>query len=152
MLPSPLAIAAVVAAFGIPLVSAGSYAAPYIPATYDYIVVGGGTSGLALASRLAANATVSVAVVEAGGLYQVDDALLDIPGFGALQATGSDKTDLNALIDWDFVTEPMQVRLEIFLCPLSFSLILICLGGGDGDPPKYKYVLIVGLFGRSGAW
>lgn len=40
-------------------------------ATYDYVVVGGGTAGLAVAYRLAEDGLTSVAVVEAGGFYEV---------------------------------------------------------------------------------
>lgn len=43
--------------------------APKIDASFDYIVVGGGTSGLAVAARLAEDPSVTVAVVEAGGNY-----------------------------------------------------------------------------------
>lgn len=35
--------------------------------TFDYIVVGGGTSGLAVAYRLSEDGTKSVAVIEGGG-------------------------------------------------------------------------------------
>lgn len=108
MLRSSLASVAIALSFlGFPLVYCGSYAIPYIPATYDYIIIGGGTSGLAIASRLAENSSISVAVVEAGGIYETDDAALIIPGFGALEATGASSSDLNPLIDWDFITTPM---------------------------------------------
>ena len=40
--------------------------------TYDYVVVGGGTAGLAVAMRLAEDGTHTVAVVEAGGFYQIE--------------------------------------------------------------------------------
>ena len=39
--------------------------------TFNYIVVGGGTAGLAVASRLAEDASKSVAVIEGGGFYEV---------------------------------------------------------------------------------
>lgn len=50
-----------------------SYGVAGVNATYDYVVVGGGTAGLAIAARLAENQSVSVAVVEAGGYYQMDN-------------------------------------------------------------------------------
>jgi ribulose 1,5-bisphosphate synthetase/thiazole synthase len=40
-------------------------------ATYDYVIVGGGTAGLTMASRLSENSAITVAVIEAGTLYQV---------------------------------------------------------------------------------
>lgn len=52
---------------------ATSFEVPGKNASYDYVVVGGGTGGLAIAARLAENQNVSVAVVEAGGFYQVDN-------------------------------------------------------------------------------
>lgn len=41
-------------------------------ATYDYVIVGGGTAGLAIAIRLAENESLNVAVVEAGDFYEKD--------------------------------------------------------------------------------
>lgn len=41
-------------------------------ASFDYVVVGGGTGGLAIAYRLA-EANHSVAVIEAGGFYEVEN-------------------------------------------------------------------------------
>lgn len=50
-----------------------SYGVAGVNGTFDYVVVGGGTAGLAIAARLAENSSVSVAVVEAGGFYQMDN-------------------------------------------------------------------------------
>jgi len=108
MLRLPLATV-VLSLFQVGFVQCGSYALPYVPATYDYIVIGGGTAGLAIASRLAANSSISVAVVEAGGTYEIDNPASIIPGLAGIQATGSDTTDLNPLIDWDFITTPQPV-------------------------------------------
>jgi hypothetical protein len=50
-----------------------SFGVPAVNATYDYVVVGGGTAGLTIAARLAEDSDVSVAVIEAGGFYQQDN-------------------------------------------------------------------------------
>lgn len=42
-----------------------------VAASYDYVVIGGGTGGLAVAARLAESGNNSVAVIEAGGLYEM---------------------------------------------------------------------------------
>lgn len=42
-------------------------------ATFDYVVVGGGTAGLGVAYNLAKNNSVTVAVIEAGGFYQFEN-------------------------------------------------------------------------------
>lgn len=50
-----------------------SFGVPGVNATFDYVVVGGGTAGLTIAARLAEDPDVSVAVIEAGGFYQQDN-------------------------------------------------------------------------------
>ncbi|KAL4898960.1 hypothetical protein BDW74DRAFT_189644 [Aspergillus multicolor] len=40
--------------------------------SYDYVIVGGGTAGLAMAHRLSEDGTNSVAVIEAGGFYEIE--------------------------------------------------------------------------------
>ncbi|KAL5349091.1 hypothetical protein ACLOAV_005379 [Pseudogymnoascus australis] len=76
------------------------------PQTFDYIIVGGGTAGLALASRLSENPKWTVAVVEAGGFYETDNGnMSQVPLFAS---AGSDKSaaNYNPLVDWGFITEP----------------------------------------------
>lgn len=83
-----------------------SFGLPGTDATYDYVVVGGGNAGLTIASRLAENKTASVAVVEAGGFYEVDNGNKSIvPGYSTF-FTGSDPDDYQPLIDWGFKTTP----------------------------------------------
>ncbi|KAL8863150.1 MAG: hypothetical protein Q9178_000525, partial [Gyalolechia marmorata] len=63
------------------------FGVPGIPASYSYIILGGGTAGLTLARRLAANTSVTVAVIEAGGFYETDNGnLSQIPANAAYWA------------------------------------------------------------------
>ena len=78
--------------------------------SFDYVVVGGGTAGLAVASRLAEDPSKQVAVIEAGGFYEIDGGNLStIPAFGPA-FTGKSIQDTNPLIDWNFVTTPQSVN------------------------------------------
>lgn len=65
---------------------------------------------MAIASRLAANAGTSVAVIEAGGFYEVDNGNGSVvPALAPLQHVGSLPNDTQPLIDWGFVTVPQAV-------------------------------------------
>lgn len=60
------------------------FGVPDVPVTYDYVVVGGGTAGLVVARRLAAISSFTVAVVEAGGIYELDNGnYSEIPGYAS---------------------------------------------------------------------
>ncbi|GFF24954.1 predicted protein [Aspergillus udagawae] len=60
-----------------------SFGQPGVNATFDYIVVGGGTAGNAIAARLALDpANYSVAVVEAGSFYEIlNSNRTQVPGY-----------------------------------------------------------------------
>lgn len=79
-------------------------------ASYDYVVVGGGTAGLTLASRLAAT-SASVAVVEAGGFYEVENGnnsvvpLYSLTGIAFIDP--SPGFTPQPLMDWSLVSEPI---------------------------------------------
>ncbi|KAL9579531.1 MAG: hypothetical protein Q9212_005058 [Teloschistes hypoglaucus] len=76
-------------------------------ATFDYIILGGGTAGLAIAGRLASNPELSVAVIETGGFYQIDNGNGSVvPALAPLQHVGSLPNDTQPLIDWGLVTVP----------------------------------------------
>ena len=76
--------------------------------TFDYVVIGGGTAGLTVATRLAEKAGISVAVIEAGGFYEQDSG-----NTSTIPADNGDSTtpgvDINPLIDWNFTTTPQTV-------------------------------------------
>ncbi|TGO11991.1 hypothetical protein BTUL_0097g00430 [Botrytis tulipae] len=76
-------------------------------ATYDYVVVGGGTAGLVIASRLAE--TASVGVIEAGGFYEQDNGNYSIVPYGSLQMPlvySTEDYPKQPLIDWDLFSVP----------------------------------------------
>lgn len=89
-----------------------SFGVPGSNQTFDYVVLGGGNAGLTIATRLAETATV--AVIEAGSFYEIDNGnRSQIPAYDFF-STGKDKDDFNPLIDWGFQTTPQAVREELF--------------------------------------
>lgn len=89
-----------------PLLSS-AFGVPGLNASFDYVIVGGGTAGLTLAARLAENFTV--AVIEAGGFYETDNGNLSVIPGDAIQFVGADVNDFQPLIDWGFATTPQPV-------------------------------------------
>lgn len=76
-----------------------------IEATYDYVVIGGGTAGNTIGSRLA-EAGFRVAIIEAGAYYEIEQPVLSTAPAGYIFPVGADPEDTNPLIDWDMVTSP----------------------------------------------
>lgn len=68
--------------------------------SFDYVIIGGGTAGLAVAARLAENASLTIGVIEAGGIAADDDESVDIPAFYGRSLGGP--------LDWAFRTEPQE--------------------------------------------
>ena len=98
-----------------------TFGVPYIDATYDYVIVGGGTAGLTLATRLAENSSLSVAVIEAGGFYEADNGNISTtPGYDFF-FSGTNPNDTNPKVDWSFVTEPQAVILPI--CDIDLRVL-----------------------------
>lgn len=77
-------------------------------ATYDYVIVGGGTAGFTLAARLSEDYSTTVAIIEAGTYYQIKHPLLSTTPLGAAGFTGSSPDDINHGVDWGFVTAPQK--------------------------------------------
>ncbi|KAK4235918.1 cytochrome P450 [Achaetomium macrosporum] len=89
-----------------------SFGVPGQNYTFDYVVVGGGQAGLAVASRLAEQRSLSVAVIEAGSFYELTNGnLSEIPAFDNW-FTGKDVDNWQPGVDWGIVTEPQQALLN----------------------------------------
>ncbi|ERF74163.1 hypothetical protein EPUS_09247 [Endocarpon pusillum Z07020] len=74
--------------------------------TFDYAVVGGGTAGLAIATRLAEDSSKLVAFIEAGRFYEIGNGnLSQIPVY-APAFSGKSPFDIAPLVDWAFLTTP----------------------------------------------
>ncbi|KAI4143962.1 MAG: hypothetical protein LQ341_002764 [Variospora aurantia] len=89
-----------------------SFGVPGSSSKFDYVIIGGGTAGLTVAQRLSEDRTISVAVIEAGGFYELDNGnVSQIPAFYIknFNQTVAPET-VQPLIDWAYVTEP-QVGL-----------------------------------------
>ncbi|KAK0184559.1 alcohol oxidase [Armillaria mellea] len=72
----------------------------FVAHTFDYLIVGAGTAGLTLASRLTEDRNVQVGVIEAG-VYHENDPLVDVPG--NIGGAGG-----NPDYDWRFTTVPQE--------------------------------------------
>lgn len=81
------------------------------PLLLDYIICGGGTAGLAVASRLTEDENITVAVLEAGG-NALNDLVVDAPSMYT-QTWG------NPNYDWDYKTVPQVC--QVFLKPIPFT-------------------------------
>ena len=88
---------------------------PGLSGSFDYVIAGGGTAGLTLARRLAANTSISVAVIEVGDFYEFSNGnLSEIPA-DAASFTGSNPTQKNPLLDWYQYTARQTVGEEMLL-------------------------------------
>lgn len=69
------------------------------PSKYDFIIVGGGTSGLVVANRLSEMADVTVAVIEAGDSVLNNYNVTSVQGYGL---------SFGSSIDWAYQTEDQK--------------------------------------------
>ena len=69
------------------------------PKAFDYVVVGGGSAGAAVAARLSEDPNVSVALLEAGPTDVDKDVILQLNRWMELLESG---------YDWDYLIEPQE--------------------------------------------
>ena len=86
-----------------------SFGVPGNNATFEYVIMGGGTAGLTLATRLAEQQSGRVAVVEAGGFYEIGNGNISQVPAGDGTYAGTAKDDWQPLVDWGYVTTPQAV-------------------------------------------
>ncbi len=106
-----------------------TFGQPGVNATFDYLVVGGGTAGLTVATRLAEEKGVKVAVIEAGGFYEEDSGNLStIPGYVGLSEGTIPGVGVNALVDWNFNSTVQTVSLSFshLQVPARVSTVSTC--------------------------
>lgn len=90
-----------------------SFGVPGKNLTYDYVVVGGGTAGLTIATRLVQQKAGTVAVIEAGSFYELDNGNgSQVPATDSGYIT-KQATDWQPLIDWGYETVPQTVSLSL---------------------------------------
>ena len=118
------------------LLLGSSFAVPGANATYEYVVwismplllfyevgwallsvllqiIGGGTSGLTVAKRLTETRGVSVAVVEGGSFYEIDNGnYSQVPAYDVYYSSPS-PTTIQPLVDWGIVTAAQTVRIPV---------------------------------------
>ncbi|KAK7973251.1 alcohol oxidase [Apiospora saccharicola] len=89
-----------------------SFGVPGDDRAFDYVVVGGGTAGLNIATRLVEQKAGTVAVVEAGTFYELSNGnLSQVPATdGAF--TGKAADDWQPMIDWGYQTTPQVGALN----------------------------------------
>jgi hypothetical protein len=86
-----------------------NFGVPTTDRAFDYVVVGGGTAGLAVAARLSEDPTKMVAVVEAGSFYELGNGNLSQIPINDVFWDGKDANDVNPRVDWGFITTPQVV-------------------------------------------
>lgn len=72
-------------------------------ATFDYVIIGGGTAGMLLANRLSANQSTTVAVVEAGDLAFNNPNVTYVPRSISEYGLG-----FGTSVEWGYKTEPQK--------------------------------------------
>ncbi|KAM0142197.1 hypothetical protein ACHAO1_001410 [Botrytis cinerea] len=72
---------------------------------YDYVIVGGGTSGLVVANRLSKNANTTVLVIEAGNFHKNED-FITVPLITSANLPVLGNGPLGSIYDWNTTSIP----------------------------------------------
>lgn len=83
-----------------------TFGVPGRNATYDYVVIGGGTAGSVVAARLIEMTNATVAVIEAGTFYELSNGNQSQVPYYSQQYSG---LDWQPKIDWGMVSDAQPV-------------------------------------------
>lgn len=83
-----------------------TFGVPGRNATYDYVIVGGGTAGSVVAARLIEMTNATVAVIEAGTFYELSNGNQSQVPYYSQQYSG---LDWQPHIDWGMVSDAQPV-------------------------------------------
>lgn len=89
-----------------------TFGVPGRNATYDYVIVGGGTAGSVVAARLIEETNATVAVIEAGTFYELSNGNQSQVPYYSQQYAG---LNWQPHIDWGMVSEAQPVS-HVQLC------------------------------------
>jgi len=67
---------------------------------FDYVIVGGGTAGLVIASRLSEDPSITVAILEAGNFERNNPNVTTTTELGVGR---------NTALDWQYESEPQEI-------------------------------------------
>lgn len=96
---------------------------------YDYVIVGGGTSGAVLASRLSEDGNRTILLIEAGG-YPTTEPDIDVPIF-------ADIVRSSGQFDWRYTTVPQK-----YACKAHIDQVAVWHSGkGLGGTSNINYML-----------
>jgi choline dehydrogenase len=108
-------LSATISSQGITEIFGNSFGMPGVDATYDYVIVGGGTAGNTIAARLALDpANYSVAVIEVGTFYEIlSSNRTQVPGYNFAAANPTNVAGgLVSMTAAQLLTQPIAVRAQ----------------------------------------
>ncbi|KUL88731.1 hypothetical protein ZTR_05123 [Talaromyces verruculosus] len=97
-------LASIISQFSGGKLTGNSFGIAGLNATYDYVIVGGGTAGNVVAARLSEHTNASVAMVEAGSFYELSNGNWSQLPYWSQQWANTDAWQ--PLVDWGYFTEP----------------------------------------------
>ncbi|KAJ5630887.1 uncharacterized protein N7484_010987 [Penicillium longicatenatum] len=98
--------ASVISQFSGGKLTGNSFGIAGLNATYDYVIVGGGTAGNVVGARLTEDSNASVALVEAGSFCELSNGNWSQLPYWSQKWESTKTDDWQPLVDWGYENEP----------------------------------------------